>query len=242
MVGIKCSRVVLALAAVALASGDLADDFNIPEGWRMEDRYHGFRYKASVGEGCQQYEKAAQAAADELACFGWVQRPGAGTMVGEGRCSKATGKHMLERLRMGPGDGCEVGPFEVKDYPDTKIKLHFSHFKILGVPDTPHKCPEFPTSQRRLISVWTKDPASKLLGRGRRKWTAHWAGCVGGAGGTQAEPVVIATTTRGAIRLQVKGWNTVKWPWPWLWLRSTPYTGEELTPTQTETLSFGNDS
>lgn len=32
----KCSRVVLALAAVALASGDLADDFNIPEGWRME--------------------------------------------------------------------------------------------------------------------------------------------------------------------------------------------------------------
>ena len=34
--GIKCSRVVLALAAVALASGDLADDFNIPEGWRME--------------------------------------------------------------------------------------------------------------------------------------------------------------------------------------------------------------
>ena len=52
--------------------------------------------------------------------------------VGSGFFARGrTGKHMLERLRMGPGDGCEVGPFEVKDYPDTKIKLHFSHFKIL---------------------------------------------------------------------------------------------------------------
>ncbi|CAN0269902.1 unnamed protein product, partial [Laminaria digitata] len=38
---------------------------------------------------------------------------------------------MQERLRTGPGEGCVVGSFEVKDYPDTKIKLHYSHFKIL---------------------------------------------------------------------------------------------------------------
>ena len=38
---------------------------------------------------------------------------------------------MQERLRTGPGEGCAVGSFKVKDYPDTKIKMHFSHFKIL---------------------------------------------------------------------------------------------------------------
>lgn len=38
---------------------------------------------------------------------------------------------MLDRLREGPGQGCVVRSFESKDYPDTKIKLHFSHFKIL---------------------------------------------------------------------------------------------------------------
>ena len=41
------------------------------------------------------------------------------------------GKHMQERLRTGPGEDCAVSSFKVKDYPDTKIKLHFSHFKIL---------------------------------------------------------------------------------------------------------------
>lgn len=38
---------------------------------------------------------------------------------------------MQDRLRRGPGDVCKVYSFEAKDYPDTKIKLHFSHFKIL---------------------------------------------------------------------------------------------------------------
>lgn len=37
----------------------------------------------------------------------------------------------------------------IKDYEDTKIKLHFSHFKILDdaritcFRDAPHQCPEF---------------------------------------------------------------------------------------------------
>lgn len=38
---------------------------------------------------------------------------------------------MQDRLRQGPGDVCKVHSFEAKDYSDTKIKLHFSHFKIL---------------------------------------------------------------------------------------------------------------
>lgn len=36
--------------------------------------------------------QAAQTAADEFACFGWVQRTSATTMAGEARCSKATCK------------------------------------------------------------------------------------------------------------------------------------------------------
>lgn len=36
MVTLELSRVVLALAVLATASSELADDFNIPEGWRME--------------------------------------------------------------------------------------------------------------------------------------------------------------------------------------------------------------
>lgn len=38
---------------------------------------------------------------------------------------------MQDRLKEGPGEGCVVRSLETKDYEDTKIKLHFSHFKIL---------------------------------------------------------------------------------------------------------------
>lgn len=38
---------------------------------------------------------------------------------------------MQDRLRQGPGDLCRVDNVEFKDYSDTKIKLHFSHFKLL---------------------------------------------------------------------------------------------------------------
>lgn len=47
--------------------------------------------------------QAAQAAADELACFGWVQRTSANTIAGEGRCSKATGQ-----LVFGGGGGVDL--------------------------------------------------------------------------------------------------------------------------------------
>jgi len=38
---------------------------------------------------------------------------------------------MQDRLRQGPGDLCRVANVEFRDYSDTKIKLHFSHFKLL---------------------------------------------------------------------------------------------------------------
>ncbi|CBJ48863.1 hypothetical protein Esi_0049_0127 [Ectocarpus siliculosus] len=90
------ANALLLLALVPVVSAELADDFNIPKGWRMQDRYHGFRYEATVDQGCRfdAYAEAAQAAADELACFGWVQRTSPNTMAGESRCSKATGEKM----------------------------------------------------------------------------------------------------------------------------------------------------
>lgn len=38
---------------------------------------------------------------------------------------------MIEQLKEGPGDGCLVTSLAVLNYLDTKIKLHFSHFKLL---------------------------------------------------------------------------------------------------------------
>lgn len=53
---------------------------------------------------------------------------------------------MQERLRKGPGENCGVQSFEVKDYGDTKIKLHFSHFKIL-VSDREHELSPCPSAR-----------------------------------------------------------------------------------------------
>lgn len=44
---------------------------------------------------------------------------------------RGAGGRLQDQLRQGPGGACVVREFEVKDYKDTKIKLHFSHFKIL---------------------------------------------------------------------------------------------------------------
>ncbi|CAN0134700.1 unnamed protein product [Scytosiphon promiscuus] len=159
----EISRMIFALIPLALAAtvfAELADDFNIPKGWRMQDRFHGFRYEAVVDDGCQFYAQAAQDVADELACFGWAQRTSANKFAGEARCPKATGAEMQERLRQ--GGPCEVVAFEAKDYADTKIRLHFSHFKILDEErmtcfrDAPHQCPEFSK----------KDPAAEACSGG----------------------------------------------------------------------------
>lgn len=57
MVGLKCSRVVLALVVVSLALGELADDFNIPEGWRMEvNRLYAWISIASSTDCCLRQE------------------------------------------------------------------------------------------------------------------------------------------------------------------------------------------
>ena len=109
--------------------------------------------------------------ANKFACFGWIQDSQRGTLVGEARCNKKMG-YQLKRIIHGKdfvpnkngeqkqaprndessaessqmiGKEC-IDTATVKDYEDAKIKLHFSHFKILDkrretcFRDEPHQC------------------------------------------------------------------------------------------------------
>ena len=101
------------------------------DGWRMVDRFYGFRYEIVgnvIGIGL---EKIIQAKADELACFGWVQKSKYKTaaLVGEVRCPKARGPIFADWLNH-PND-IQLDDKNILVYEDTKIRLHFSHFKII---------------------------------------------------------------------------------------------------------------
>ena len=87
--------------------------------------------------------------ADRLFCFGWVQdSKEKGTIVGEIRCSRRNGA-VAKNFLAGTGGRHRVS---IRDYEDTKIKLHFSHFKILGdgretcFRDEPHQCDDLSAS------------------------------------------------------------------------------------------------
>ena len=114
-------------------------------------------------------KKMIQHKANKIACFGWIQDSPRGTLVGEARCNKQMG-YQFKRIihgkdfvsnknsmqKQGPkeesletsqvvGKQC-IDAATVKDYEDAKIKLHFSHFKILDIRretcfrDEPHRC------------------------------------------------------------------------------------------------------
>lgn len=122
-------------------------------GWRMVDRFYGFRYELrgrdvlNVG-----MEEAIQKKADELGCFGWVQRSFRDSLVGEARCSKTRGPSFQSWLQGGAGKEAGGIEAEFKVYEDTKIRLHFSYFKIVEDDrdtcflDAPHKCPDLAPS------------------------------------------------------------------------------------------------
>jgi hypothetical protein len=67
-----------------------------PDGWKMTDRFYGFRYQIEGVEGLQQ--KIVEMA-DSLACFGWAQRPRGSLIVGEVRCSKNNGPQIETFIR-----------------------------------------------------------------------------------------------------------------------------------------------
>lgn len=123
-----------------------------PEGWRMIDRFYGFRYEITgpnvlaVG-----FEEAAEKEAERLGCFGWIQKTKIGSLAGEARCNKVQGPKYQEWLEKG-SHGASITSFETKVYHDTKIRLHFSKFRVLEETrdtcflDSPHQCPEFDPS------------------------------------------------------------------------------------------------
>eukprot|EP00586_Coscinodiscus_wailesii_P000607 CAMPEP_0172482818 /NCGR_PEP_ID=MMETSP1066-20121228/9440_1 /TAXON_ID=671091 /ORGANISM="Coscinodiscus wailesii, Strain CCMP2513" /LENGTH=150 /DNA_ID=CAMNT_0013246247 /DNA_START=53 /DNA_END=505 /DNA_ORIENTATION=- len=123
----------------------------LPEGWKMTDRWIGFRYEMTGRVQSVGMRHAIQAKADELACFGWVQNKKTKSIVGEVRCNISNGKKMEEWIRSikNHPPGSFVENVDIKHYEDTKIKLHFSHFKIVeDARDTcfrehPHRCNDF---------------------------------------------------------------------------------------------------
>ncbi len=88
-----------------------------------------------------------------------------GSVVGEARCNKLTGPALQAWLR----DVGAASHVEIKDYPDTKIKLHFSHFKIIDVTrktcfrDPPHQCKEFAGAEEAKRGEHTASAAREEL-------------------------------------------------------------------------------
>lgn len=113
----------------------------------MENRFYGFRFELQ-GPRVQgiQYREALQAKARALHCFGWVQNQQSDRMVGEIRCKKEKGPLLYQWLDRAeyPAAAQDHSAFYL--YPDTKIRLHFTSFRILpdGYPscfaNPPHQC------------------------------------------------------------------------------------------------------
>mmetsp|Transcript_2926 Transcript_2926/g.4201 ORF Transcript_2926/g.4201 Transcript_2926/m.4201 type:complete len:170 (-) Transcript_2926:2028-2537(-) len=113
------------------------------EGWKMTDRFIGFRYEVYGNVKDTGIREEIKEKADKLACFGWAQYSPHNTVVGEVRCNKNAGKVMKGWIK------AMTSKVDLKEYDDTKIKLHFSHFKIISdgretcFRDEPHRCDQF---------------------------------------------------------------------------------------------------
>eukprot|EP01038_Epipyxis_sp_PR26KG_P005212 gene5212-7250_t len=126
-----------------------------PEGWRMIDRFCGFRYELFINDksslSFSKFTDQVQKHADSMGCFGWIQlsKYGESSFVGEVRCAKQRGHAFQEWLKALTAEKDNVKRVEILEYEDTKIRLHFSHFKILDNEritcflDSPHQCPEY---------------------------------------------------------------------------------------------------
>ena len=147
---------ILTLASIILMH--TASGAGVPEGWRQSDRFVGFRYMLSVSTHSKEEDvtTAIQNKADQLFCFGWIQNNTmttpineGETLVGEARCQTNAGSEMkafLSSLAAGEGKKKKKKHIVFKDYEDTLIRLHFSHFKIVSpgrntcFRDEPHQC------------------------------------------------------------------------------------------------------
>jgi hypothetical protein len=115
----------------------------------MIDRFYGFRYEISPKTQDAGFMEAVVQQADQFGCFGWIQQTEVGNFVGEVRCNKIKGPMFQEWLNK--HDIVKDSSFKV--YEDTKIRLHFSHFKVLESSrdtcfiDTPHQCSDLTVDQ-----------------------------------------------------------------------------------------------
>ncbi|GMH68237.1 hypothetical protein TrLO_g10146 [Triparma laevis f. longispina] len=106
------------------------------DGWKMTDRFHGFRYSISTTTPTPLHATLLELATSN-SCFGWSQTTPT-SVVGEFRCPKTPGLALQIQVE-------SLGA-QIKVYEDTKIKLHFSRFKELSeervtcFKDEPHKC------------------------------------------------------------------------------------------------------
>lgn len=118
-------------------------------GYTAAQRFDGFRYEI---KGTPPDFRAVQThivkVADQLSCFGWVQRSPADTVVGEARCNKEGGRLLRSYLQRGvmAAYGENDVHASIHPYPDTNIKLHFSDFRKLDpsrrtcFDNMPHAC------------------------------------------------------------------------------------------------------
>lgn len=160
MLFVQALSLSLLLAIIRMSAGS-SFSHPLPVGYYPEDRFIGVRY-VLTGSGISKYDPmdlmgAVVERADELFCFGWIQQTkstkilGQDAYAGEARCWIEEGKlfqtflqdEMKEMLD-------EVDDYDIvfKEYTDTKILLHFSHFKVLDsrrntcFRDEPHQCDE----------------------------------------------------------------------------------------------------
>lgn len=69
------------------------------DGWKMTDRFYGFRYELVGSNLDNSVLEKVQAEADNYFCFGWTQLSPTKTIVGEARCSKARGPIFQDKLK-----------------------------------------------------------------------------------------------------------------------------------------------
>lgn len=137
--------IIFATLAICIASSSAAE----PDGWKNADRFVGFRYQLNPHSNSTAVV-AIRDKADEKFCFGWIQnatlfnnnnQEETETLVGEMRCRKSAGHEMKSFLT-----SLSAGEVSFREYEDTLIRLHFSHFKIVSPGRTtcfrnePHKC------------------------------------------------------------------------------------------------------
>lgn len=72
------------------------------DGWKMTDRFFGFRFEMGGDQLNDSILEQVQTHADQQSCFGWVQKSKNFNYVGEVRCSKARGSQFLDWLQKIP--------------------------------------------------------------------------------------------------------------------------------------------